>query len=121
MRHFAVHFDFARNEAVLTPQPAADCDRASELRELVELDVEGPDTVVLDRVHWVVQVRNRADIALRDVIPTVRFADGVELRGKAIDRVEPGAVGKSLVRGAIGASPSKAPRAYRLGLAHACW
>lgn len=121
MRHFAVRFDFARDQAVLAPQPEPDCDRSSELRDLVQIDVEGVDSVVLDRVHWIVTVHNRADVAMHDVTPSVHFAAGVELRGAPIDRLEPGAVGKSLVRGSIKPVGRGAPLTYRLGLARACW
>lgn len=76
---------------------------------------------MLDRVHWIVSVRNRADIAMHDVTSTVHFAGGAVLHGAAIDRVEPGAVGRSLVTGAIGLDESAEPHAYRLGLARACW
>jgi clan AA aspartic protease (TIGR02281 family) len=121
MRHFAVRFDFARDQAVLAPRREADCNRASELLELVELDVEGADTTVLDRVHWIVSVRNRADIAMHEVTPTVHFAGGAVLHGAAIDRVEPGTVGRSLVTGAIGLDGRAEPHSYRLSLARACW
>jgi clan AA aspartic protease (TIGR02281 family) len=123
MRHFSVHLDFAQNVAVLTPHANdGDCDRASDIREFVGLDVEGEDEVYFDRVHWLVGIRNHAEVPLREVIPTVQFDDGTVLRGAAIDSIAPGLVGRSLVRGRVGGPGSDAaPLQYRLGLAHACW
>jgi hypothetical protein len=86
------------------------------------LAVEGTAEVWLGRVRWIVRVENRGSVPIRDVVPVVKFADGPTLRGKPIDEIAPGAVGRSLVEGRAaldGKGDSKGH--YTLGLVEAYW
>jgi len=123
MREFYAQIDFKNQRMVLLPRvPQTRGNRAYDIEPVVELKVEGTAEVLLGRVRWVVRVRNRGSVAIRDVIPMVKFADGPVLRGKPIDEIAPGAVGRSLVEGRAtleGKGDSKGH--YTLGLAEAFW
>lgn len=123
MREFFVQMDYKNQRMQLLPR-ATDSrpNRAYDIEPLVELTVEGSAELWLGRVRWMVLVRNRGTVPLRDVVPTVKFADGPSLRGAPIAEIAPGKVGRSLVEGKAsldGESDKKGH--YTLGLAEAYW
>lgn len=123
MREFFAQIDFKNQRMVLLPRvPPVRGNRAYDIEPVVELKVEGTAEVWLGRVRWVVRVHNRGSVAVHDVVPVVKFADGPVLRGKAIAEIAPGAVGRSLIEGRAtleGKGDSKGH--YTLGLAEAFW
>ena len=62
-------------------------------------EIEGRPEIWLGRVRWVVLVENRSTVPIEGVVPEINFSDGLRLRGAPIERIEPGAVGRSLVEG----------------------
>lgn len=123
MREFYAQIDFKNQRMVLLPRIAqSHGNRAYDIEPVVELKVEGTAEVWLGRVRWVVRVHNRGSVPIRDVVPVVKFADGPVLRGKPIDEVAPGAVGRSLVEGRATLEGKGASKGhYTLGLAEAFW
>ncbi len=123
MREFYAQIDFKNQRMVLLPRvPQARGNRAYDVEPVVDLKVEGTAEVWLGRVRWVVRVHNRGSVPILDVTPVVKFADGPVLRGKPIDEIAPGAIGRSLVEGRAtldGKGDSKGH--YTLGLAEAFW
>jgi Aspartyl protease len=123
MREFYAQIDFKNQRMVLLPRTAEHRpNRAYDIEPVTEVKVEGTAEVWLGRVRWVVQVRNRGTVPIRDVVPVVKFADGPVLRGKPIAEIAAGAVGRSLVEGRAtleGKGDSKGH--YTLGLAEAFW
>ena len=123
MREFFAQIDFRNQRMVLLPRVGQQKpNRAYDIEPVVELRVEGTAEVWLGRVRWVVRVHNRGTVAIKDVVPVVRFADGPVLRGKTIDEIAPGAIGRSLVEGRAtidGKGDSKGH--YTLGLVEAFW
>jgi hypothetical protein len=123
MRDFYAQIDFKNQRMVLLPRvPEARANRAYDIEPVVELKIEGSPEVWLGRVRWVVRVHNRGTVPIRDVIPVVKFADGPVLRGKPIDEIAPGAVGRSLVEGRATVDGKGDPkRNFTIGLAEAFW
>jgi hypothetical protein len=123
MREFFAQIDYKNQRMLLVPRIASERpNRAYDIEPIVDLGVDGAAEVWLGRVRWVINVRNRGTVPIFDVVPVVRFTDGPVLRGKTIERVEPGEVGRSLVEGRTsldGASDNKGH--YALGLVEAFW
>lgn len=123
MREFFVQMDYKNKRMQLLPRVAEpNPNRAYDIEPVVELKVEGAAEVWLGRVRWMVLVRNRGTVPLRDVVPVVEFADGPTLRGATIPEIAPGKVGRALVEGKAsvdGKSDTKGH--YTLGLAEARW
>ena len=123
MREFFVQMDYKNQRMQLLPRASETApNRAYDIEPLVELKVEGGAELWLGRVRWMVLVRNRGTVPLRDVVPVVRFTDGPTLRGASIDEIAPGKVGRSLVEGKAsldGTDDSKGH--YTLGLVEAYW
>ncbi|MCA9706610.1 MAG: retroviral-like aspartic protease family protein [Myxococcales bacterium] len=123
MREFFVQMDHKNQRMQLLPRVAEPHpNRAYDVEPVVELKVEGAAEVWLGRVRWVVLVRNRGTVPLRDVVPVVKFTDGPVLRGASIAEVAPGKVGRSLVEGKASLEGSADTKGhYTLGLAEAYW
>jgi clan AA aspartic protease (TIGR02281 family) len=123
MRQFYMTMDYRAGRMLLVPRIGPERpNRALDIRQVVELDVEGNAELWLGRVRWVLLVKNRSTMPLYDVVPIVRFTDGPTLRGAKIDRIEPGQTGRSLVEGR--ASHEGGPETkghYTLGLEEAFW
>lgn len=123
MREFFVQMDYKNQRMQLLPRvAAAEPNRAYDIEPVVELKVEGAAEVWLGRVRWMVLVRNRGAVPLRNVTPVVEFTDGPTLRGATIPEIAPGKVGRALVEGKAsvdGKSDTKGH--YTLGLAEAYW
>lgn len=123
MREFFVQMDYKNQRMQLLPRIAApDPNRAYDIEPVVELKVEGAAEVWLGRVRWMVLVRNRGTVALRNVTPVVEFTDGPTLRGSTIPEVAPGKVGRALVEGKASVDGKADTKGhYTLGLAEAYW
>mgnify|MGYP002619743320 CR=1 FL=1 len=123
MREFFAQIDYKNQRMLLVPRISNERpNRAYDIEPVVGLEVDGAAEVWLGRVRWVINVRNRGTVPITDVVPVVKFTDGPVLRGRPIERVAPGQVGRSLVEGRAsleGASDSKGH--YTLGLAEAYW
>jgi clan AA aspartic protease (TIGR02281 family) len=123
MREFFVQMDYKNQRMQLLPRVSEpDPNRAYDIEPVVELKVEGAAEVWLGRVRWMVLVRNRGTVPLRNVVPVVEFTDGPTLRGATIPEIGPGKVGRALVEGKAsvdGKSDTKGH--YTLGLAEAYW
>lgn len=125
MRKFFVQMDYKAERMLLLPRTSDETERpnrAYDVEPVVALDVEGSAEVWLGRVRWVVLVKNRSTMPLLDVVPVVKFTGGPTLRGATIERIEPGAVGRSLVEGKASLEGGKDSKGhYTLGLAEAYW
>ncbi len=123
MREFFVQMDYKNKRMQLLPRVTdTRPNRAYDIEPVVELKVEGAAEVWLGRVRWMVLVRNRGTVPLRDVVPVVKFTDGPNLRGATITEIAPGKVGRSLVEGKAsldGKADTKGH--YTLGLVEAYW
>ena len=87
----------------------------------MKLDVEGTPEIWLGRIRWILLVENRGTVAIEGVIPEVQFSDGKRMRGAPIARIEPGAVGRSLVEGKTLARGDKDVLGFTLTVAEAYW
>jgi hypothetical protein len=99
IREFLVQMDYQSARMRLIPRIAERPNRAYDIGPAVDLEIEGRPEIWLGRVRWVVLVENRSTVPLEGVVPEINFSDGLRLRGAAIERIEPGAVGRSLVEG----------------------
>lgn len=123
MREFFVQMDYKNQRMQLLPRVAdPEPNRAYDIEPVVELKVEGAAEVWLGRVRWMVLVRNRGTVPLRNVIPVVEFTDGPTLRGAIIPEIAPGKVGRALVEGKASVDGKADTKGhYTLGLAEAYW
>ena len=123
MRRFLARIDFKGGRMLLVPRASETRpNRAYDIGPMVELKVEGTAEMWGDRVHWVINVRNRSTVPIRDVVPSVRFTDGPTLLGATIDEIAPGEVGQALVKGKVSSGArGKSKGHFKLGLAEAYW
>ena len=123
MREFFAQIDYKNQRMLLIPRVKEERpNRAYDVDPVVHYEVEGTPEVWLGRVHWVITIENRSTVPVRDVTPYVRFTDGPTLRGATVAVIEPGATGRSLVKGeASTGRKSKSKGHYQLGLAEAYW
>ncbi len=123
MREFFVQMDYKNQRMQLLPRVVeAAPNRAYDIEPVVELKVEGAAEVWLGRVRWMVLVRNRGTVPLRNVVPVVEFTDGPTLRGATIAEIAPGKVGRALVEGKASVDGKADTKGhYTLGLAEAYW
>jgi hypothetical protein len=123
MREFFVQMDYKNQRMQLLPRIAEQApNRAYDIEPVVELKVEGAAEVWLGRVRWMVLVRNRGTVPLRDVVPVVEFTDGPTLRGATISEIAPGKVGRALVEGKASVDGKADTKGhYTLGLVEAYW
>jgi hypothetical protein len=122
MREFFVQMDYQAERMHLIPrQHEGRPNRAYDIGPTVKLDVEGSPEIWLGRIRWVLLVENRGTVAVERVIPEVHFSDGQRMRGAPIARIEPGAVGRSLVEGKTAAKGDKDVLGFTLTLAEAYW
>lgn len=121
MREFLVEMDYQAERMSLIPRPHdGRPNRAYDIGPAVQIEVEGSPEIWLGRIRWVLLVRNRSTVALENVVPEVLFSDGQRMRGAAIARIEPGALGKSLVEGKT-RSEDHEKLGFTLALAEAYW
>jgi len=99
IREFLVQMDYQSARMRLLPRIDEHPNRAYDIGPALGLEVEGRPEIWLGRVRWVVLVENLSTVPIEGVIPEINFSDGLRLRGQAIERIEPGAVGRSLVEG----------------------
>ncbi len=100
MREFFVQMDYQAERMHLIPrQHDSRPNRAYDIGPTVKLEVEGTPEIWLGRIRWILLVENRGTVAVEGVIPEVQFSNGQHMRGAAISRIEPGALGRSLVEG----------------------
>ncbi len=122
MRKFFVQMDYRAGRMLLLPRIADERpNRAYDVEPVVELEVEGDAELWLDRVRWVILVKNRSTMPLLDVVPVVKFAGGPTLRAAKIERIEPGKTGRALVEGKATVDGKTSNGHYTLGLAEAFW
>jgi hypothetical protein len=123
MREFFAQIDYKRQRMLLVPRIAHERpNRAYDIEPIVELEVQGAAEVWLGRVRWVINVKNRGTVPIANVVPVVKFTDGPVLRGKPIERIEPGEIGRSLVEGRTSLEGTDASTGhYTLGLVEAFW
>lgn len=121
MREFLVEMDYQAERMHLIPR-ARDGrpNRAYDVGPAVQIEVEGSPEIWLGRIRWVLLVKNRSTVALEQVVPAVHFSDGQKMLGEPIARIEPGAVGRSLVEGKTRAE-DHAKLGFTLSLAEAYW
>jgi len=99
IREFIVQMDYQSARMRLLPQLDTQPNRAYDIGPAVGLEIEGRPEIWLGRVRWVVLVENRSTVPIERVVPEIHFSDNLQLRGEAIERIEPGATGRSLVEG----------------------
>jgi hypothetical protein len=99
IREFLVQMDYQSARMRLLPRIDDHPNRAYDIGPALGLEVEGRPEIWLGRVRWVVLVENLSTVPIEGVIPEINFSDGLRLRGQVIERIEPGAVGRSLVEG----------------------
>ncbi len=118
VREFFVQMDYKNAKMALVPRHAAGPpNRAYDVRPVLDMKIEGSPEVWLGRVHWVVIVRNRGSVPVRDVRPVIRFVDGPDLPARPIDVIAPGAVARTLVRGKVHERAGE----FTIELEHATW
>jgi hypothetical protein len=122
MREFFVQMDYQAERMHLIPrQHEGRPNRAYDIGPTVKADVEGNPAIWLGRIRWVILVKNRGTQAIERVIPEVQFSDGQKLRGAVIERIEPGAVGRSLVEGKTQTKSDKDVLGFTINIAEAYW
>ncbi len=122
MREFFVEMDYQGRRMNLIPRaPVERPNRAYDIEPVVQLHTEGSPEIWLGRVRWVVLVENRGTMPIENVVPVVKFNDGPSLLGRAIPRVEPRAIGRSLVEGSVGQNRDTHELGFTLSLAEAYW
>lgn len=122
MREFFVQMDYQAERMHLIPrQHDGKTNRAYDIGPTVKADVEGNPAIWLGRIRWVLLVKNRGSTAIERVVPEVQFSDGQKIRGAVIDRIEPGAVGRSLVEGKTQTKNDKDVLGFTINIAEAYW
>ncbi len=122
MREFFVQMDYQAERMHLIPrQHEGRANRAYDIGPTVKADVEGNPAIWLGRIRWILLVKNRGSTAIERVIPEVQFSDGQKIRGAAIDRIEPGGVGRSLVEGKTQTKNDKDVLGFTINIAEAYW
>lgn len=123
MREFLVQLDYMGGKMELLPRThEGQPDRAYDIFPIVDLSVEGRREIWLNRVRWVVLVRNRGTQPIENIVPRVEFTEsGPVLFGEPIARIEPGDVGRSRVEGKVEAERGRKGPTYRLSLAQGYW
>jgi hypothetical protein len=122
MREFFVQMDYQAERMHLIPrQHEGRANRAYDIGPTVKADVEGNPAIWLGRIRWILLVKNRGTTAIERVIPEVQFSDGQKIRGAAIDRIEPGGVGRSLVEGKTQTKNDKDVLGFTINIAEAYW
>ncbi len=124
MREFFVQMDYQAQEMRLLPRvQEARPNRAYDIEPVVSLEVEGRPEIWLGRVRWVVLIHNRSTEAVAGVVPRIEFSDGPTLLGAAVERIEPGETGRSLIVGKVSDQDGPAPGSveFTLTVAEAHW
>lgn len=124
MREFVVQMDYQAHRIQLLPRlHEGEPDRAYDIKPVVRLALRGRADIMFGRVRWLVEVENRGQVPLRNVMPVVEFTDGPALFGERIDLIEPGATGVALVTGPVGEGPEGADtrREFTMSIAEAQW
>lgn len=122
MREFFVQMDYQAERMHLIPrQHDGRPNRAYDIGPTVKADVEGNPAIWLGRIRWVLLVKNRGTTAIERVVPEVQFSDGQKLRGAVIERIEPGAVGRSLVEGKTQTKNDTDILKFTINIAEAYW
>jgi clan AA aspartic protease (TIGR02281 family) len=127
IREFLVQMDYQGRRMELLPRLAeARSNRAYDVQPVVTMRIEGRPEIWLGRIRWVVLVDNMGTQAIDDVIPRVEFRDGPTLYGEAIERIEPGQTGRSLIEGKVDEDSGRGKKSadsveFTLSLAEAYW
>jgi clan AA aspartic protease (TIGR02281 family) len=124
MREFVVQMDYQAHNIRLLPRVhEGEPDRAYDIRQVVNSRIRGRADIMLERVRWPVEIENRGQVALRDVMPLVEFTDGPTLYGAPIERIEPGEKAVSLVSGPVGegSTNTEQRREFTIRIAEAKW
>lgn len=121
MREFLVEMDYQAERMKLLPRPhEGRPNRAYDIYPAVSIEVEGSPEIWLGRIRWILLVTNRSTVAIEHVVPEVHFSDGQRMTGATITRIEPGAVGRSVVEGKTQAEDHQ-KLGFTLALAEAYW
>ena len=120
IREFIVQMDYQSARMRLLPRIDERPNRAYDIGPAVGLEIEGRPEIWLGRVRWIVLVENRSTVPMMNVVPEIDFSDGLQLRGQAIERIEPGATGRSLVEGKTKAREG-GELGFSLTIAEAYW
>jgi len=120
IREFLVQMDYHSARMQLIPRIKERANRAYDIGPAVNLEVEGRPEIWLGRVRWVVLIENRSTVPIEQVVPVINFSDGLSLHGQPIERIEAGAIGRSLVEGKTKARES-GELGFTLTLAEARW
>ncbi|HEY8374859.1 MAG TPA: retropepsin-like aspartic protease [Nannocystis sp.] len=121
MREFLVEMDYQAERMKLLPRPhQGRPNRAYDINPAVQIEVEGSPEIWLGRIRWVLLVTNRSTVPIEHVVPEVHFSNNQRMRGAPIPRIEPGAVGRSLVEGKTLADNHE-KLSFTFSLAEAYW
>lgn len=120
IREFLVQMDYQAARMRLIPRHRERPNRSYDINPAVRLEIEGRPEIWLGRVRWIVEIENRSSVAIEDVVPEINFSDGLRLRGETVERIEPGAIGRSLVEGKTKAREG-GELGFTLSLAEAYW
>ncbi len=122
MREFIIQMDYNRREMELLPRiHESGPNRAYDIQPVIEMEVEGRREIWLNRVRWVVLVRNKGTEPIERVLPRVEFSDGPTLYGEKIGRIEPGEVGRSRVKGKVQVPRGSEGPFFTLTIVEAYW
>lgn len=123
IREFVVQTDYQTSQMKLLPRVhESRINRAYDIQAMLDIAIEGQAQIRDDEIDWVIALRNEGPIAIEGVIPQVSFANGKQLRGQPVTRIEPGASSQSPVTGKVlDEGEDGSGVSYTLGLAEAYW
>jgi hypothetical protein len=102
MREFVVQMDYQGNRMRLMPRiHEGRPNRAYDIGPMLTMQVEGRPEIWLGRIRWVVTITNHGTVPVDGAMPRVDFKNGVQLFGAAVERIEPGETGRSLMIGQV--------------------
>jgi clan AA aspartic protease (TIGR02281 family) len=102
MREFLVQMDYQANRMRLVPRVhEGRPNRAYDIAPTLTMQVEGRPEIWLGRIRWIVTLTNNGTVPIDGAMPRVDFKNGVQLFGERVERIEPGATGRSMLIGEV--------------------
>lgn len=102
MREFLVQMDYQGNRMRLVPRVhEGRPNRAYDIAPTLTMQVEGRPEIWLGRIRWIVTLTNNGTVPIDGAMPRVDFKNGVQLFGERVERIEPGATGRSMLIGEV--------------------
>lgn len=122
IREFVVQMEHAENRMQLIPRVhEAEPNRAYDIEHISTLEVDGRPEIWLGRVRWIINIKNRGTVPIRNVVPQVEFHGGPTLMGERIESIAPGETAKSLVVGKVSEDEPTDSVEFAITLAEAYW